>query len=188
MDRRNNFDALRLVAAVSVIFSHSFLIAEGTQNNEPLILSDRQPGDSRSCRRLCILRDQRLSGDAELRADAQPAAFSREARAAHLSRPVRRHPGLGLCLGADRHRSAARRLFEPAAALRIRRSAIRCSITRVHELPGVWFADNQIGLEINGSLWTLRSEFLMYLMVLGLGVLRLLTLRVALAAAGFRHR
>ncbi len=35
--RRNNFDALRLVAAVSVVFSHSFLIAEGTQDHEPLI-------------------------------------------------------------------------------------------------------------------------------------------------------
>src|SRR5262250_2385830 len=36
--RQNNFDALRLLAAISVIFSHSFLIAEGTQNNEWLIL------------------------------------------------------------------------------------------------------------------------------------------------------
>src|ERR1700749_4903885 len=36
--RHNNFDALRLVAAIFVIFSHSFLIAEGTQNNEWLIL------------------------------------------------------------------------------------------------------------------------------------------------------
>jgi peptidoglycan/LPS O-acetylase OafA/YrhL len=26
----------------------------------------------------------------------------------------------------------------------------------VHELPGVRFADNPVGLEINGSLWTLR--------------------------------
>src|SRR3989442_15183417 len=39
--RQNNFDALRLVAAISVIFSHSFLIAEGTQNNEWLILLTR---------------------------------------------------------------------------------------------------------------------------------------------------
>ncbi len=38
MERANNFDALRLFAAVSVIFSHAFLIADGTQNNEPLIL------------------------------------------------------------------------------------------------------------------------------------------------------
>ena len=36
--RQNNFDALRLVAAIGVIFSHSFLIAEGTQNRDWLIL------------------------------------------------------------------------------------------------------------------------------------------------------
>src|SRR6516164_4625964 len=35
--RQNNFDALRLVAAVSVVFSHSFLIAEGAQDHEWLI-------------------------------------------------------------------------------------------------------------------------------------------------------
>ena len=36
--RGNNFDALRLIAATSVIFSHSFLIAQGNQEHEPLIL------------------------------------------------------------------------------------------------------------------------------------------------------
>ncbi|MGH6976308.1 MAG: acyltransferase family protein, partial [Stellaceae bacterium] len=36
--RDNNFDVLRLLAAISVIFSHSYLIAQGTQNYEPLIL------------------------------------------------------------------------------------------------------------------------------------------------------
>ena len=42
-ERNNNFDALRLVAAIAVIFSHSFLIAEGTDAHEPLIwLSGRQ--------------------------------------------------------------------------------------------------------------------------------------------------
>src|SRR5207244_9454578 len=38
MDRQNNFDALRLVAAAAVVFSHSFLITEGTQDHEWLIL------------------------------------------------------------------------------------------------------------------------------------------------------
>ena len=33
----NNFDFMRLVAALTVIFSHSFLIAEGTQSREPLV-------------------------------------------------------------------------------------------------------------------------------------------------------
>src|SRR5579862_305980 len=36
--RHNNFDALRLIAALSVIFSHSFLIAQGTGANEWLNL------------------------------------------------------------------------------------------------------------------------------------------------------
>jgi peptidoglycan/LPS O-acetylase OafA/YrhL len=30
------FDGIRLIAAVSVVFSHAFLIAEGTEENEPL--------------------------------------------------------------------------------------------------------------------------------------------------------
>jgi peptidoglycan/LPS O-acetylase OafA/YrhL len=33
----NNFDFLRLIAALTVIFSHSFLIAQGHQKNEPLV-------------------------------------------------------------------------------------------------------------------------------------------------------
>jgi peptidoglycan/LPS O-acetylase OafA/YrhL len=49
----------------------------------------------------------------------------------------------------------------------------------VHELPGVSFVANPVGLEVNGSLWTLRLEFVMYLMVLALGMLRLLRVRVA---------
>src|SRR3954471_2758590 len=35
--RRNNFDALRLIAALSVVFSHYFLIAEGSEANEPFV-------------------------------------------------------------------------------------------------------------------------------------------------------
>jgi peptidoglycan/LPS O-acetylase OafA/YrhL len=47
------------------------------------------------------------------------------------------------------------------------------------------FVNNPVGLEINGSLWTLRLEFLMYLMVLVLGVMRLLTVPVALLLVAF---
>src|SRR5690348_17744391 len=35
--RSNNFDAVRLLAALSVVFSHSFLIAEGSEASEPFI-------------------------------------------------------------------------------------------------------------------------------------------------------
>jgi peptidoglycan/LPS O-acetylase OafA/YrhL len=37
LDRRNNFDLLRLLAAVSVIFFHSFLLAQQGQAGEPLL-------------------------------------------------------------------------------------------------------------------------------------------------------
>jgi peptidoglycan/LPS O-acetylase OafA/YrhL len=47
------------------------------------------------------------------------------------------------------------------------------------------FVNNPVGLEINGSLWTLRLEFAMYLMVLALGMFRLLSLRVALLLVAF---
>jgi peptidoglycan/LPS O-acetylase OafA/YrhL len=55
----------------------------------------------------------------------------------------------------------------------------------IHELPGVSFVDNSVGHEINGSLWTLRLEFTMYLMVLALGLVRLLTVRAALLLLAF---
>ena len=45
MNRNNNFAALRLIAATLVIFSHAFLLAEGTQDRDPLVvLSQNQCG------------------------------------------------------------------------------------------------------------------------------------------------
>ena len=38
MERHNNFDLLRIVAAVSVIFSHAFLLSENSQDHDPLML------------------------------------------------------------------------------------------------------------------------------------------------------
>src|SRR5438093_13592211 len=38
VERHNNFDLLRLVAALSVIFSHAFLLAENSQDHDPLMI------------------------------------------------------------------------------------------------------------------------------------------------------
>src|SRR5258708_25142535 len=38
LERHNNFDLLRLLAALSVIFSHAFLLAENSQDHDPLML------------------------------------------------------------------------------------------------------------------------------------------------------
>jgi peptidoglycan/LPS O-acetylase OafA/YrhL len=51
-------------------------------------------------------------------------------------------------------------------------------------LPGVLFADNSVGLLINGSLWTLRYEVMMYLMILLFGMARLLSLPTAIILSG----
>ena len=64
--RQNNFDAIRLIAAISVIFSHSFLISEGTQNNEWLILLTGNQSILGLTGVFVFFADQRFSGDAEL--------------------------------------------------------------------------------------------------------------------------
>src|SRR3954468_11634176 len=38
VERHNNFDLLRLLAALSVIFSHAFLLAENSQDHDPLMI------------------------------------------------------------------------------------------------------------------------------------------------------
>ena len=175
--RRNNFDALRLVAAVSVIFSHSFLIAEGTQRHEWLVLLT----GSQSILGLCgvfvffaisgflVTQSFETTGD-PLRFLAKralrifPGLFIATALSAFVLAPLvtTLEPGAYFSQPAPYRYVVGNTLLDPG----------------VHELPGVMFVNNPVGLEINGSMWTLRIEFIMYLMVLGLGVTRLLTLPV----------
>jgi peptidoglycan/LPS O-acetylase OafA/YrhL len=182
--RQNNFDALRLLAAIAVIFSHSFLIAEGTQNNEPLIL---------------LTGNQSILGLAgvfvffAISGFLVTQSFEQTASPLHFlaKRALRIFPGLfiaallsafvlgplitSLPLGDYLSRPEPYEYFLGNTLLD----------QTVHELPGVSFVDNPVGLEINGSLWTLRCEFVMYLMVLALGMLRLLTLRVGVLLLAF---
>ena len=178
-ERRNNFDALRLVAAVSVIFSHSFLIAQGTQKHEWLILLT----GNQSILGLCgvfvffaisgylVTQSFELTGDpwrflAKRALRIFPGLFVATLLSAFVLAPfvTTLAPSAYFSRAQPYHYILANSLLDP----------------RVHELPGVMFVDNPVGLEINGSMWTLRCEFLMYLMVLGLGALRLLTLPMAL--------
>ncbi|HEY4471855.1 MAG TPA: acyltransferase [Stellaceae bacterium] len=178
--RRNNFDALRLIAAVSVVFSHSFLIAEGSEANEPFIwLTGNQ----------CILGlvgvfvffviSGYLVTESWCRSP-MPGRFA-------LRRFLRIYPGLivnvALCafvlgplvtslpLAAYFHGPELRDFLGKTLTLN----------PGPLSLPGVLFADNPVGLHINGSLWTLRYEAMMYLMIVILGRLRLLRLSTCLA-------
>jgi peptidoglycan/LPS O-acetylase OafA/YrhL len=184
MGRRNNFDALRLLAAILVIFSHSFLIAGGTQNNEPLIL---------------LTGNQAILGLAgvfvffAISGFLVTQSFEQTANPLHFlaKRALRIFPGLFVATLLSAFVLGPFVTDLPLGAYLSRVEPYQYVIGNtlldqtVQELPGVWFVDNPVGLEINGSLWTLRSEFVMYLMVLALGVLRLLTARTALLLLAF---
>jgi peptidoglycan/LPS O-acetylase OafA/YrhL len=180
MSRRNNFDALRLVAAVAVMFSHAFLIAQGTQQHEWLI---RLTGNQ-SILGLCgVFVFFAISGFLVTQSFEQtgdPLRFM-------AKRALRIFPGLfvAVLLSAFVLAPLVTTLepaayFSQAAPYRYVVGNTLLAQTVQHELPGVMFVNNPVGLEINGSMWTLRIEFMMYLTVLGLGVMRLLTLPVVL--------
>jgi peptidoglycan/LPS O-acetylase OafA/YrhL len=186
MTRANNFDALRLVAAGLVILSHSFLIADGNENHEPLVMLTAQPA-----------RD--LPGQANLghvgvfiffvisgflvtqsyEQTGEPLRFL-------AKRALRIFPGLfaalliaAFVIGPIATTLPPAEYFQRAEVYGYVVGNTLLNLT-VHELPGVLMVDNHVGLEINGSLWTLRYEFMMYVMVMVLGMLRLLELRVLL--------
>ena len=174
MRRDNNFDLLRLVAAASVIFSHSFLIAEGTENHEPLIL---------------LTHRQSILGLAGVFVFFAISGFlvteSYETSGSPLrylaKRALRVFPGLFAALLVSAFVIGPLVTSLPLGDY-LRHPQVYGYVDgntllnlTVHELPGVLFVNNPIGLEVNGSLWTLRYEFMMYLTVMVLGMLRLLT-------------
>lgn len=179
VSRANNFDFLRLVAALSVVFSHSFLIAEGSEASEPFVqLTGNQ----------CVLGlvgvfvffiiSGYLVTGSFLRHPA-PGRFA-------LKRGLRIFPGLAvnllvcaLLLGAlVTTLPLGDYLRSPELGAYLARGM--ALTTQSPPLPGVTFVDNAVGNIVNGSLWTLRYEVMMYAMVLLLGVAGLLRLSVSL--------
>ena len=182
--RHNNFDALRLVAATSVVFSHSFLIVEGTQDHEWLIWLT---GNQSILGLVGVFVFFAISGFLV----TQSFEETGDAWRFLAKRALRIFPGLFVAtlLSAFAMAPLVTTLWLSAFLGRPEPYEYVVGNTlldqTVHELPGVMFVNNPVGLEINGSLWTLRLEFTMYLMVLALGVLRLLTVRAALLLLAF---
>ncbi|MBV9553421.1 MAG: acyltransferase [Alphaproteobacteria bacterium] len=174
----NNFDLLRLVAALSVIFSHSFLISAGTQSNEPLVVFTRNqcPLGLVGVFVFFVISGY-LVTDSWCRAP-RPGGFA-------LRRAARIYPGLvanglvlALVLGPIvTSLPVAAYLADPG--LRDFLGEYATLWPGPLALPGVLFAKTTVGLLVNGSFWTLRFEVYMYLMVLVLGLVRGLRLSVA---------
>lgn len=182
-DRANNFDLTRLLAALAVVFSHSFLIAEGTQANEPFV---RLTGNQ------CILGLVGVFAFFIISGYLVTASYCRKPAALDFAarRALRVFPALvfnmlvcALLLGPLVTRlPLGAYLASPELALFCRK--VLTLNPGPLQLPGVLFADNPVGLLVNGSLWTLRYEVMMYAMVVLLGMAGMLRLPVALALTG----
>jgi peptidoglycan/LPS O-acetylase OafA/YrhL len=177
--RRNNFDALRLLAAGSVIFSHAFLIAEGTQKRELLI---RATGNQAVLGLAGVFVFFAISGflvTQSFETTGSPLHFL-------MKRALRIFPALLVVTLLSAFVLGPLVTSLPLHAYLSRPGPYRYVLyntlldQRVHTLPGVLFVRNPVGLEINGPLWSLNCEFAMYVLVMALGLLRLLRLPVAL--------
>ncbi|HXO03705.1 MAG TPA: acyltransferase [Stellaceae bacterium] len=175
----NNFDFLRLVAALAVIFSHSWLIAYGTQRDEPLVWATHNqcPLGLVSVFIFFVISGY-LVTESYCR-NPNPGGFV-------LRRAARIYPGLlvnGLVtafLLGPIVTSLPLSTYFADPGLRDFLMEIATMWPGPLALPGAMFVDNTVGLLINGALWTLCFEVMMYATVLILGIMRMLNLWTAL--------
>jgi len=179
VERQNNFDLLRLVAAVSVVFSHAVLLSENSQDHDPLMILT---GGQTILGVVGVFVFFTISGylvTQSFDTTGSPLVFL-------AKRALRIFPGLLLCLTICAFvigpfvsgLSLADYVARPGPYLFLVHNAVLD--TEYNRLPAVVFAPGNIGGIVNGPLWSLPCEVVMYLMVFALGVCRLLTLRTGL--------
>ncbi|HVB18403.1 MAG TPA: acyltransferase [Stellaceae bacterium] len=179
MDRHNNFDLLRLIAALSVIFSHAFLLSENSQAHDPLMILT---GGQSVLGLAGVFVFFTISGYLVTQSFANtPSPWVFLAK-----RALRIFPGLIACLLVCAFVVGPLVTTLPLAEYLTRREpylfVLHNSVLDVvyNGLPGVLFGPGGAGAVVNGPLWSLPCEVMMYLMLFALGVCRLLTLPVAL--------
>ena len=166
---RNNFDLVRLLAAASVILSHSFLIVSGLDSAEPLSgVSVFTLGQHAVCVFFVL---SGLLVAASLERNPEPSAF-------FAGRVLRVFPGLIVCvlfvdlvLGpAVSHLDLSAYFTSPQTW---RYLLVTLSLSTGHGmLPGV-FEQLPAGGDVNVSLWTLKYEMGCYMLLALLAALGL---------------
>ncbi|HLI20734.1 MAG TPA: acyltransferase, partial [Stellaceae bacterium] len=180
VERQNNFDALRLVAAISVVFSHAFLIGTGQQDSDPLM---RLTGGQTIFGVVGVFVFFTISGFLVTQSFEQTRSAPRFA----VKRALRIYPGLAVCLllsgfvlGPWLTSLPLRNYFGDGGTY----AYVVSNFTMVNPtrtLPGVWFTKWDAGGVVDGPLWTLPCELAMYVLVLALGLLRAIDLRIIAA-------
>lgn len=171
---RNNFDLIRLVAALAVIFGHSFYLFPTGGFREPVtILINRNFAGTLAVGVFFFISGMLICQSFQ-RSDA-PFRFA-------IMRVARIYPGAIVCLLVTVYVIGAiatklplgEYLLSAEAACYVRDNWSFFAPNAVcHTLPGV-FSTNRLGPYPNGSLWTLQPEIICYAYVLVFGCLRCL--------------
>jgi peptidoglycan/LPS O-acetylase OafA/YrhL len=179
MERQNNFDLLRLAAAVSVMLSHAFLLAENSQDRDPLMILT---GGQTILGIVGVFMFFTISGYLVTRSFDMTCPVP----VFLAKRALRIFPGLLFCLVVCgfgigplvTELPLAEYFARPEPYLYVLRNALLD--TEYNRLPGVLFGPGNIGGIVNGPLWSLPCEVLKYQLVFLLGICRWLTLRTGL--------
>ncbi len=185
VNRHNNFDALRLLAATAVIFSHAIFLATGRLDIEPLM---RLTGGQTNFGVVGVFVFFVISGYLVTQSWEQTGSLPRYL----AKRALRLYPGLAVCILVLTFGLGPLVTSLPAANYFSTYDTWDFLIANLlvntdhNSLPGVWFTGGNIGDIVNGPLWSLPVEMVMYLLVAALGQFRLLRLPVlaALTALG----
>jgi peptidoglycan/LPS O-acetylase OafA/YrhL len=184
-ERRNNFDALRLGAALSVVLTHAFLTGENRIDIDPLMLLTRGQ---------CSLGVAGVFVFFTISGYLVTGSFCATGSALLfiMKRALRIYPGLALCLVVSALVLGPAVTSLPLGAYLANPSSYGYVAANLamqidwNDLPGVHFSAFPAGHVVDGPLWSLPCEVVMYLLVAALGALGLLRLPVvgALIAAG----
>lgn len=159
------FESLRLLAAVSVIFSHSYLIATGSEETEPCV---RLLGPGNILGLYGVFTFFIISGFLLARSlERNPCAISYA-----VNRSLRILPGFLLCtlvtalvIGPVFSTHGLAEYFTHPGTF----AFLRVSINSLGDmsLPGVFsYSEEWLAKTVNGSLWSLRCEALSYVFLL----------------------
>lgn len=176
MTHKNNFAALRLFAAMLVLISHSWPLTGRPVDPVMAMTSNHLTGGT-----LGVMMFFAMSGflvtESYLRRDSLTSFF--EARVLRLFPALAAALAIGILIGASVTTLSASEFFSRSQTWQF--FAKNMLLDLRYELPGV-FVDAPYPKVVNGSLWTLPTEWFMYCVVALLGVLAILRDKTAASA------
>ena len=172
--RNDNFLLLRIMAALAVIYGHSFALAKPDGSNDIFVRNGwpMYSGDI-AVAMFFVISGFMVSGSYLARTDLFEFAKARLLRIVPAFALV-----LVLCacvVGPLLSSLPAGEYFRDPAVLAYITKNLRFSSDMAWQLPGVF--QGRLRDAVNGSIWTLPAEMRMYVMVAAFGVLGLLSLR-----------